>query len=65
MQIVLASSSQYREQLLTSLELKFYVIPSNYDESRLKKIISNPKQLVKRLAEEKGKTAEQTTALLL
>jgi septum formation protein len=56
MEIILASSSPVRKQLLTSLKIKFKTVASNVDESKLKKTINSPKTLVSKLAVLKAKT---------
>lgn len=51
MEIILASSSPRRKKLLGTIAHNFTCIPSDFDESFLKKKISNPEELAKRLAE--------------
>jgi len=49
MQIILASSSITRKKILESLGLKFKVVPSHIDESKI--YATNPKLLVQKIAE--------------
>lgn len=58
MKIILASSSPRRKELMTKMLEKYnkdYIIePSNYDEEKLKSKITDPSELVTRLAYEKA-----------
>lgn len=54
MEIILASSSPRRQQLLGKIVNDFSVIPSNFDENKIKDKETNPEQLVKKLAEAKA-----------
>lgn len=54
MEIILASTSPRRKDLLSTIAHNFTCIPSNFDEKSLKSRISNPEELVKRLAESKA-----------
>lgn len=59
-QIILASTSQYRKQLLSKLNIPFECIGSNVDETPIKNETAN--QLVSRLAESKAlSVANQVT----
>lgn len=55
MKVILASSSPYRKKVFSDLGISFKVIPSNLDESKVKKTAKTPSQLVKKLALEKAK----------
>jgi len=59
MQIILASSSVSRKNILSSLGLTFMVIPSNIDEEEIKKTTKNISQIVKTLALKKAETVEK------
>lgn len=54
MEIILASSSPRRQQLLGKIVNDFSVIPSNFDENKIKEIENDPEKLVKKLAESKA-----------
>ncbi len=54
MQIILASASKRRQELLSALGLKFRVVISDVDEEKLKNEVKDPKALVKKLALEKA-----------
>jgi len=54
MQLILASSSQARKRILESLGLKFKVIPSQIDESKIS--LTNPKLLVQKIAKAKAES---------
>lgn len=54
MEIVLASSSPRRKQLLGKIVNDFSVFPSNFDEEKIKNVENDPNILVKRLAESKA-----------
>lgn len=54
MEIILASTSPRRKELLKTIANNFTCIPSNFDENSLKNQISNPEELSKRLAEYKA-----------
>ena len=54
MEIILASTSPRRKQLLSTIANNFTCIPSNFDETSLKGKITNPEELSKRLAEDKA-----------
>lgn len=54
MEIILASSSPRRKQLLGKIVNDFSVIPSTFDENTIKKVEKDPEVLVKRLAEAKA-----------
>lgn len=54
MEIILASSSPRRKQLLSKIVNDFSIIPSTVDESEIKKVEKDPEILVKRLAEAKA-----------
>lgn len=55
MKIILASSSPYREKVFSSLGIDFKVISSGVDESQIKRVARNPKELVIGLALAKAK----------
>lgn len=57
--IILASGSPSRKKLFTKLNLPFSVIPSNFDEEKIKKIVKNGKELVTRLSLKKAKIVAQ------
>lgn len=59
MQIILASSSVSRKNILSSLGLTFMVIPSSIDEEEVKKTIKDIRQIVKILALKKAETVEK------
>lgn len=48
MEIILASSSPRRQQLLGKIVNDFSVIPSNFDENKIKEIENDPEKLVKK-----------------
>ena len=52
MQIILASASQTRKKILESLGLKFKVVPSQIDETKIS--ATNPKLLVQKIAKAKA-----------
>lgn len=54
MEIVLASSSPRRKQLLGKIVNDFSVFPSNFNEEKIKNVENDPNILVKRLAEAKA-----------
>lgn len=54
MEIILASSSPRRQQLLGKIVNDFSTIPSNIDENKIKDVEKNPENLVKRLSEAKA-----------
>lgn len=54
MQIILASSSPRRQQLLGKIVNDFSVIPSEFDESKIKSTEQDPEKLVKKLSEGKA-----------
>jgi len=58
MQIILASASKRRQELLKSLGLVFKIIPSQIDEKSLIKNYKNPKELVVRIALAKALAVE-------
>lgn len=59
MQIILASSSVSRKNILTSLGISFKVIPSNVDEEKIKKEIKDVGELVEALALKKAEAVEK------
>lgn len=61
MQLILASSSETRKKILKSLGLKFKVVPSHLDESKIS--ATNPKLLVQKLAKAKAETVTQNLKL--
>lgn len=54
MEIILASSSPRRQQLLGKVVNDFTVMPSTFDENKIKNVEKDPEHLVKRLAEAKA-----------
>lgn len=54
MEIILASTSPRRKELLKTIANNFTCIPSDFDEDSLRNKISNPEELSKRLAEYKA-----------
>ena len=54
MEIILASTSPRRQQLIRKIVSNFTTIPSNFDETQLKETEHNPEKLVKKLAEGKA-----------
>jgi len=68
MQIILASASERRKDLLASLGLKFKIIPSKINEKKLEEKIKDPKKLVLAIAlakAEKIKTKVKAKDLLI
>lgn len=59
MQIILASASKRRQDILKSLGIKFKVVVSDLDEKRFKNQIKDPIKLVKKLALEKALAVRQ------
>ncbi len=54
MEIILASKSPYRKQLLEQLGIEFKCVDSNFDEDGLKSSISDPIKLTQELARQKA-----------
>ena len=54
MQVILASSSPRRQQLIGKLVNDYTIISSNFDESKIKNTENDPEKLVKKLAEGKA-----------
>ena len=54
MEVILASSSPRRSQLLGKIVSDFTAIPSKFDEDTIKNVEDDPNQLVKKLAEGKA-----------
>lgn len=59
MRIILASQSPRRARVLKDLGIKFDVIPSNFDEDKVKIAENDPQKLVEKLAIEKAKVVAQ------
>ena len=55
MEIILASASPRRKELLSKIVKEYKVIPSSFDEEKLKNNIKNPEELVKKLSYGKAK----------
>jgi septum formation protein len=58
-EIILASKSPYRKELLERLGIEFTCVNSSYDESILKKTIINPEDLTQKLATGKAKKVQE------
>ncbi len=56
-EIILASTSPARKALLEQTNLKFSIVPSNFDETKFRS--SNPEELVRYLAIEKARAVAQ------
>ena len=50
MEIILASSSPRRKELLSKIVKNYRIIPSSFDEEKLKSSIKDPEELVKELS---------------
>jgi len=59
-EIILASKSPYRKELLQRLGIKFSCVDSDFDEDSLKNIISNPEELTQKLAISKAQSVLNT-----
>jgi septum formation protein len=57
--LILASTSKYRKELLKRLGHEFQCVPPNVDEDQFKDIIKDPIELAERLGFEKAKAVSQ------
>ena len=58
-EIILASKSPYRKELLQRLGIAFTCVNSNFDESPLKKKLSDPTELTQKLAIAKAQSVQK------
>ena len=59
-EIILASKSPYRKELLERLGIKFKCIPSDFDESELKKELKDPTELSQKLSFHKAQSLQKS-----
>ena len=58
-EIILASQSPYRKELLERLKVTFKCVPANIDEESIWKTIQSPKQVAEKLASFLQKKTEE------